>query len=206
MLRRFTVCLAVLFLTLASAAQNDKSAPDKKGRILDENTYNNPALGMTLKLPGTWEFLTQQEKKDLGVEEKEAADPSCTGPLCRSDINVSLITKAEPVATASIFLLAYKLEPQYLDRRRYPLKIFAKSMLTGSVGGSGWTQDGDITTLQIDGKPAYRLLVQQPSSKGCGYVAESNGYVFMIIGVAPRTIPWKFGQIQEAVEKMKLGK
>jgi len=204
MLRRFTV-LAVLFLTLASAAQNDKSAPDKKGRILDENTYNNPALGMTLKLPGAWEFLTQQVKKDMGVEEKQAVDTSCTGPLCRSAIDVSLITKAEPVATASVFLLAYKLEPQYLDRRRYPLKIFARSMLTGSVGGSGWTPDGDITALQINGKPAYRLLVHQPSSKGCGYVAESNGYVFMIIGVAPRTIPWKFGQIQEALEKMKLG-
>jgi hypothetical protein len=77
-------------------------------------------------------------------------------------------------------------------------------MLTGSVGGSGWTPDGDITPLQIDGRPAYRLLVTQPSSKGCGYVAESNGYVFMMIGVAPRVIPWKFGQIQEALEKMKL--
>jgi hypothetical protein len=205
MLRRFTV-LAVLFLTLASAAQNDKSSPDKKGRFVDENTYNNPALGMTLKLPGAWEFLTQQVKKDMGVEEKHAVDTSCTGPLCRSAIDVSLITKAEPVATASIFLLAYKLEPQYLDRRRYPLKIFARSMLTGSVGGSGWTPDGDITALQINGKPAYRLLVQQPSSKGCGYVAESNGYVFMIIGVAPRAIPWKFGQIQDALEKMELGK
>lgn len=204
MLRRFTVRLAVLFLTLASVAQNDKSAPDKKGRFLDENTYNNPALGMTLKLPGAWELFTQQARKDMGVEEKETVDPSCTGPLCQSAIDVSLITKAEPVATASIFLLAYKLEPRYLDRRRYPLKIFAQSMLTGSVGGSGWTPDGDITPLEIDGRPAYRLLVKQPSSKGCGYVAESNGYVFMMIGVAPRTVPWKFGQIQEALEKMKL--
>ena len=194
MLRLFTVLLAVLFLTPASGAQNDKSAPDKKGHFLDENTYNNPALGMTLKLPGAWEFFTQQAKKDMGLEEKETVDPSCTGPLCRSDIDVSLITKAEPVATASIFLLASKLEPQYLDRRRYPLKIFAQSMLTGSVGGSGWTPDGDLTFLQIDGRPAYRLLVKQLSSKGCGYVAESNGYVFMIVGVAPRIIPWKYGQ------------
>lgn len=204
--RRFIVLLVVLLLTLVSAAQNDKSAPEKKGRLLNENTYNNPALGMTLKLPGAWEFFTEQAKKDMGVEEKETRDTSCTGPLCRSDIDVSLITKADPVATASIFLLAYKLEAQYLDRRRYPLQIFAKSMLIGSVGGSGWTPDGDMTPLQIDGRPAYRLLVTQPSSKGCGYVAESNGYVFMMIGVAPRVIPWKFGQIQEALEKMKLGK
>lgn len=203
MLRRITVLLVVLLLTLALAAQNDKSASDKKGRFLDENTYNNPALGMTLKLPGAWEFFTEQAKKNMGVEENKI-DPSCTGPLCQSDIDVSLITKAEPVATASIFLLAYKLEPQYLDRKRYPLKIFAQSMLTDSVGGSGWTPDGDITPLQIDGRPAYRLLVKQPSSKGCGYVAESNGYGFMMIGVAPRTIPWKFGQIQDALEKMKL--
>jgi len=203
--RRFIVLLLVLLLTLVSAAQNDKSAPEKKGRFLDENSYNNPALGMTLKLPGAWEFFTQQAKKDMGLlEEKATVDPSCTGPLCRSDIDVSLITKAEPVATASIFLLAYKLEPQYLDRKRYPLSMFAKSMLAGSVGGSGWTPDGDMTPLQIDGRPAYRLLVTQPSSKGCGYVAESNGYVFMMIGVAPRVIPWKYGQIQEALEKMKL--
>jgi len=205
MLRRCTELLAVLFLALASTAQNDKAAPDKKGRFLDESTYNNPALGMTVKLPGAWEFFTKQAKKAVGVEEKKSVDPSCTGPLCRSDIDVSLITKAEPVATASVFLLAYKLEPRYLDRKRYPLSMFAKSMLTGSVGGSGWTPEGEITPLQIDGKPAYRLLVQQPSSKGCGYVAESNGYVFLIISVAPRIIAGKFTQLQEALEKMKLG-
>ena len=139
MLRRLNVLLVILLLALALAAQRDKSAPDKKGHFLDENTYNNPALGMTLKLPGAWEFFTQQAKKDMGIEEKETHDSSCTGPLCRSDIDVSLITKAEPVATASIFLRAYKLEPQYLDRRRYPLKLFAQSLMTGGVGGSGWT-------------------------------------------------------------------
>jgi hypothetical protein len=204
MWRRFTALLAVSLL--AAAAQTDQSSQDKKGRFLDKNTYNNPALGMTLKLPGAWEFVTEQLKKDMGVEEEKAVnDPSCTGPLCRSVINVSLITKAEPVATASIFLLAYKLEPQYLDRKRYPLRMFAQSMLTGSVGGSGWTPEGEMAPIQIDGKPAYRLLVQQPSSKGCGYVAESNGYVFMIIGVAPRLIPEKFAQIREVLEKMKLG-
>ena len=205
-MRLFAVLLAMFFLTLSNAAQAGKSSPPKEGRFLDENTYNNPALEMTLKLPGAWEFFTQQAKKDIGLDEKETVDPSCTGPLCRSDINVSVITKAEPVATASIFLTAYRLEPKYLDRNRYPLRVFAQSMLTGSVGGSGWTPDGDMTPLQLDGRPAYRLLVKQLSSRGCGYVAESNGYVFLIIGVAPRTIPWKFGQIQEALEKMKLGK
>lgn len=40
----------------------------------------------------------------------------------------------------------------------------------------------------------------------CGYEAESNGYVFMMIGVAPRVILWKFGQIQEALGKNETGK
>lgn len=111
--------------------------------------------------------------------------------------------KDDPKPT--IFLLGYKLAPEYLDRRRYPLKKFAEAMLTDSVGGSGWTLDGDITPLQIDAKPAYRLFVHQPLTKGCGYVAESNGYVFMIIGVAPNIIQSRFEQLQQAIEKMKLG-
>ncbi|HEY1528341.1 MAG TPA: hypothetical protein VGH51_19105 [Candidatus Angelobacter sp.] len=205
MLRRFSMLLAVSLLLQAALAQTSTSTSDKKGRFVDKNTYNNPALEMTLTLPGTWEFLGEQTKKEMGIEDKKQPVSDCTGSLCRSDIDISLITKADPVATASIFLLAYKLEPQYLDRKLYPLRMFARSMLTGSVGGSGWTPVGDMTPLQIDGRPAYRLLVQQPSSKGCGYVAESNGYVFMVIGVAPRIIPGKFGQIQEALEKMKLG-
>jgi hypothetical protein len=48
-------------------------------------------------------------------------------------------------------------------------------MMTGSVGGSGWTPEGEMVSIQIDGRPAYRLLVQNPLSNGCGYVAESNG-------------------------------
>jgi hypothetical protein len=53
--------------------------------------------------------------------------------------------------------------------------MFAQSMMTGSVGGSGWTPEGEMVSIQIDGRPAYRLLVQNPLSNGCGYVAESNG-------------------------------
>lgn len=201
-MRRYLTAFLALSL-LATAAQTNPSSPDKKGRFVDQSTYSNPALGMTLKLPGSWEFFTEQAKKDMGVEEKGIVDPSCTGPLCQSDIDVSLITKPEPV-TASIFLLAYKLEPKYLDRKRYPLKMFAQSMMSGSVGGSGWTPEGEMVSIQIDGRPAYRLLVQNPLSKGCGYVAESNGYVFMIIGVAPRILG-TFAQVQEGLEKMKLG-
>jgi hypothetical protein len=36
-------------------------------------------------------------------------------------------------------------------------------------------------------------------------VAESKGYIFLIISVAPRIIAGKFTQLQEAMEKMKLG-
>jgi len=197
------VLLAVIFATQA----NDKPAtPDTKGQFLDENTYNNPTLGLTVKLPGAWEFFTDNAQKVLGVKETPAPpDPSCVGPFCRADINAALITKAKPVPVASIFLTAYRIAPEFQDRRRYPLKQFAESMMTASVGGSGWTIDGELTPIKLDGRPAFRLLVQQMSSKGCGYVAESNSHVFMIIGVAPRTIPEKFGQIQDALEKMKFG-
>ena len=80
----------------------------------------------------------------------------------------------------------YKVPQRYLDRERYPLKAFAKAMTVDSASGSGWTIDGDLTPIQIDGKPAYRLLAhisdRMVKKKGYIYVGEVNGYVFILIG------------------------
>lgn len=188
-------------------------APEKKGHFLDERTYSNPALGMTITLPGAWEFYDQKERQELGVPEKESAvDPGCRGPLCGDgDIDVGLISKFGPkdAPKGAMFLTAFKLTQKYLDRTRYPLRKFAEAMTKNSLAGTDWELSGDLTALELDGKPAYRLLVHRSligghETQGLSYVGESNGYVFLLIATVSDLNPGYPKELQSAMEHMKL--
>jgi hypothetical protein len=75
-------------------------------------------------------------------------------------------------------------------------------MLEGSMGR-------DLAPLrkheavQLDGKPAYRLLMVNPGEqipKVIGYVSEAKGYVFLLVCATPI----KPEAMQSAIEAMKL--
>jgi hypothetical protein len=188
----------LLCLAFASVGYTDEKQPadNKRGSIVDGNTYNNPALAMTIKLPGTWHFL----EKPVSEQPK---DPSCRGPLCGTpEVNVALESRSGTAPLHGIFLAAYKLSPEYLNRQRYPLKKFAEVMLPGSMQGTGWTSQGDLNEIQLDSRPAYRLFGRNltiESKKGFGYVCESNNYIFMLIGSAYSSP----NDLQSAIENMK---
>jgi hypothetical protein len=88
--------------------------------------------------------------------------------------------------------------------------MFADAMTTGSLVGSDWIVSGELTGIQLDGKLAYRLLVHKPEpigeGKGFGYVAESNGYVFLLIGTVPDIHPEYPKELQASLETMQLGR
>ena len=112
------------------------------------------------------------------------ADSGFRGPLCgKPAINEALETDSLPVQT--LFLSGYKLQSEYLNRQRYPLSRFAEAMMQGSLAGSEWVPMGGMSQVQIAGRQAYRLLVDDPSrpgKKGFGFVFESSGYVCLLIG------------------------
>ena len=75
-------------------------------------------------------------------------------------------------------------------------------MLPGSMQGTGWTHQGDLNEIQLDGRPAHRLFARNltiESKKGFGYVCESNNYIFMVIGSAYLSP----NDLQSAIENMK---
>jgi len=107
----------LLFLNLWGASLEDKSVvQDKKGSFAKDNTYSNPALGMTIALPGSWHFFERAAQEKLGVaKEPSPAEEGCPGPFCKNlEIEVALISNS---LNGAVFLDAYKLTPQYLDRR-----------------------------------------------------------------------------------------
>lgn len=165
-----TWCLLVI---APSLAQNKQPTADLRGSISGQNTYSNPALGMTINLPGQWQESEEQTETPH--------DPNCTGPLCGSpDINAALETKAGGNPSYKLYLSGWKLAPEYMNRSRYPLKWFAKIMMEGSLGGSGLVPFGEQTAIQFSRKPAYRLLAARPgdaSPRILGYVSEAHGYV-----------------------------
>ena len=77
-------------------------------------------------------------------------------------------------------------------------------MMAGSLGGSDLVPIVAQTAIQLDGKPAYRLLAGKPGENVArifGYVSEANGYVFLLVASAkasPR-------DLQAAIEAMRLG-
>jgi hypothetical protein len=192
-----SILVLALCATRPIAAQDRQ--PEKGGDTVDGGTYKNPELDMAISLPGRWE-LTRTERT---APDSNSQVPGCDGPLCgHPQIIVSLNSKSD--ATQSISMIAYRLSAPYLDRKRYPLKRYAEVMTKNSLGGSAWIQNGDLTAISLGGKSAYRLLVHQQASNkvGFGYVAESNGYMFLLIGTASSDAE----SLQSAIEDMTFSK
>src|SRR5258705_8792091 len=117
----FPVLLPCLAFATVGYTDEKQSTDNKRGSIGDGNTYNNPALAMTIKLPGTWHFIENP------VSDKPQ-DPSCRGPLCgMPEVNVTLESRSGPAPLFGIFLAAYKLSPEYLNRQRYPFEEIRRS-------------------------------------------------------------------------------
>jgi TonB family protein len=188
-------CLALLLCaSTAYGAQNSdpKELPANKGSLVGGNSYNNPALGLSLSLPGEWQFFDRTaystpEQKQRDKEMLEKAKVNCQGALCGPvEIDVALQSPLGPPPKYSIYLSAHKLAPEYQNRDRYPLRKFAETMSLGSLGAN-WVSDGELTPIMLGGRPAYRLIIHNShvtTAKGFLYVADSNGQVFMLLGVA----------------------
>jgi hypothetical protein len=185
------VCFSLASL---SWSQEKQASPDSRGTISEENSYTNPALGITINLPGDWRVL------EMTTETPN--DPSCTGPLCgRPDINAVLESKPGSNPNYRLYLSGWKLSAQYLNRNRYPLKWFAGIMLEGSMGSDLIPLEKQIA-LQFDGKPAFRLRAAgrgENTPRVLGYVSEARGYVFLLVGAAPSAPR----PLQSAIEALK---
>jgi hypothetical protein len=162
-----------------------------------QNIYENPALGLTITLPGSWLVLAEKSS------DSHPDNSDCRGPLCGNpEIDVAIQTKPGSDPGYKLYFLGYKLSATYLNRNRYPLKWFAGMMLQGSLGGDLVPIEKQTAT-QLDGRPAYRLLAAGPgetTARVLGYVSEANGYVFLLVGAAP-TNPQA---LQSAIEALRL--
>jgi hypothetical protein len=198
-------CVTFMCVSLMLRATDDNQAGlDKKGSIAG-NTYNNPALGITISLPGSWQLIgTATQPGTESQSKKPRQDTGCRGPLCgKPEIDVALEARSGSEPVYAIFLGGYKLSAEYQNRRRYPLKMLAESMAPGSMSGTGWAPAGGLTLIQLDGRPAYRLTARDMNTrakKGFAYVSESNGYVFMLVGTAFSNPQ----DLQSAIENMKI--
>jgi hypothetical protein len=199
--------LAAQLMLGTSQIPDTKDIPENKGTISEENTYANSTLCLILVLPGAWHFFdrtmyaTAQRKQEEEEVEKKAST-NCQGPLCgHAEIDVALQAPMTQPPKMSIYLAAYKLSAEYQNRERHPLRKFAEIMGVGSMG-QHWAPEGEMTAIQLDGKPAYRLIVHKketPTAKGFLYVANSNGRIFMLLAVALSDPD----QLQMAVEHLK---
>jgi hypothetical protein len=201
-------CAVYISSLIASSPQllDPKEMPENKGSISDGNIYHNPALSMTITLPGEWHFFdrtmySSAETKQKEKEMLERARATCKGALCESvEIDVALQSPSGPPSLYAIFLNAHKLSAEYQNRERHPLKGFAEAMSLNSLGDN-WVPEGNLTEIQLGGRPAYRLLIhpkRTTTAKGFIYVADSNGQVFMLLGTALR----KPEELQSALEKI----
>jgi hypothetical protein len=169
---RAALSLFTLLLFTGPVSGRADSSANKTGEITNKNTYVNPALSLTVALPGNWHLLgkaTEPRPKVQGT--------GCRGPLCGDpEINVSLESKSDSGPTQAIFLGGYKLAPEYLNRTRYPLKKFAEAMTSGSLGAN-WIPLGDLTSVVLGGRPAYRLIARNRNvfaQQAFAYVSESK--------------------------------
>ncbi len=192
--RIFVVVFCLSFLSL-SWSQKKQPGPDSRGTVSEDNNYTNPALGMTINLPGDWLLL------EMTTETPN--DPGCTGPLCGApDINAVLESKPGSNPSYRLYLSGWKLSERYLNRNRYPLKWFAGIMLEGSMGSDLEVFEKQ-TAVQFDGKPAFRLLTAghgEKTPRVLGYVSEAHGYVFLLVGAAPAAPR----ALQSAIEALRL--
>ena len=200
-------CICVFFTFTLQSQQDPKEIPQNKGSIEGQNTYHNPALGLTISLPGEWYFFdrtsySSPERKQKEKEMEERARATCTGALCGpADIDVALRSPVGPTPPLyTISIGGHKLSAEYQNRERHPLKEFARIMSLGSLGGN-WIPEGELTAIQLGGRPAYRLVIHNAhvtTAKGLLYVADSNGQVFMLLGTAMRDAE----RLQSALEKL----
>jgi hypothetical protein len=205
----FCLFFCMYFSISAPARQANGSSPEaNRGAIQNGHIYTSPALGVTMTLPGTWEFMevdaySSPEQKAREKAEEERIRANCSGPLC-GDANVkeALQYKVSGHPVYSISMLGYKLSGEYQDRLRHPLFEFAQIM-TKSTTSHGWVIDQNLTPMRLSGHHAYRLLMHNatfPRGKGFVYVADSNGFVFMLVAAAMQ----RSDELQSAVEDMKL--
>jgi hypothetical protein len=167
----------------------------------------NPALGISIVLPGSWNFMeidaySSPEQKARAKAESETMRAHCSGPLCgEADIKEALQTANGGHPVLAIFLTAFKLSPEFRDRQSHPLFEFAQIM-TSSAADNGWIVDENLMPVRLSGRHAYRLLVHnatRPDAKGVMYVADSNGFVFMLVATATQ----RFEDLASAVENLK---
>src|SRR5882672_2663379 len=69
-----SLTLLIVSLTFLAAAQEKQLTAGLQGSLTGENTYTNPALGMTIHLPEKWQMSE--------ITTQTPVDPTCTGPLC----------------------------------------------------------------------------------------------------------------------------
>lgn len=198
-----TAYLSVSLVFLAQTPES-KEFPENKGSIEAGNIYSNPTLQMKIALPGAWHFFDRTvystpESKQKERERLERIRAACQGPLCGdAEIDVALQTNTPFVH--ALYLAAYHLSAEYQNRSRHPLKRFAEVMGLGSLGDQ-WVPEGELTAIQLGGRPVYRLIVHNKgtfSAKGFPYVADSNERVFMLLGTAVSDQE----KLQSAIENM----
>lgn len=195
-IQSFLLVSICLFSALLAYPQDRQTISDPRGRLVGQNIYENPALGLTITLPGSWLLLAEKSS------DSHHDDPNCSGPLCGNpEIDVAIQTKPGSEPLYKLYLAGFKLSAAYLNRNRYPLKWFAEMMLEGSMG-SELVPVEKQTAIQLDGRSAFRLLMGRPGEKTAiviGYVSEANGYVFLLVGATP-TNPQA---LQGAIEALK---
>lgn len=201
----FCICPGVS----APAGQVDGSSSEaNKGKIQNGHIYGNSALGITMSLPGSWEFMevdaySSPEQKAKVKAEEERMKAHCSGPLCgEADVKEALQYASNGRPIFSVFVLGHKLSAEFQNRQRHPLLGLAQTM-AASTTDSGWVVDENLTPISISGRPAYRLLMhnaKNPRGKGFIYVADSNSFVFMLVAVAVQ----RPDELQSAVENMRL--
>jgi len=194
------------------------SSSEMVGSLTNDNLYNNPALGITLQLTGEWEFIdapTLRAAEGLPAEEPATSaqrKSPCNAPVCgEPEINVGLATELNPtIGASSVFVAGFRLTPQYLDRKQYPLRALAEVMLPHSAAGSNsqapQAAEDTVTDLQLAGRPACRLLVRQPGEekpREAGYVVESNGYIVLL--VASTSEATDLPKLERQIEGLKFG-
>jgi hypothetical protein len=177
------------------------SAADGQGRITG-GSYENRDLSMVVPLPNApWHFIGKATHP--GLDSPRTAS-KCPGPFCGGlAINVSLASEPQDHPIFTIFLGAYKPEPQYLDVQKYPLKDYATVMVVRSLG-TAWDAEGQLTLVRLGGKPAYKLILRNrkvPSANAFAYVCKSKGYIFIVVGTALHDAE----ALQFCLETMRLG-
>jgi hypothetical protein len=195
-MRYFPLVPFFLFWSFLIYSQSKQPSADLRGSITADNVYDNPALGLSITLPGSWVMLAEKSS-DSNTDRS-----GCNGPLCGNpEIDVQIQTKPGSDTGYKLFLAGYKLSTVYLNRNKYPLKWFAGIMLAGSLG-SDLAPVEKQALITLDGRPAYRLLAARPgetTARVIGYVSEADGYVFLLVGATP-TNPQT---LQSAIEGLK---